>query len=155
MLRAPLILFLGTVLIAGSALMPDSALAAIPDGKIAVIRATAIDGIAKYDGRIKIHRETSMSYDGSNYAFDRGTIDNLEETKAILVIDQRRDEFEGNILVRNHTQEVLTFDDISVVQGCLDGVDFGQVQERLFRGGGDVGSGTRCSIPEDGGGIGE
>ena len=105
MKRATIAFILGGILMAGSAT------AAIPDGKIAIIRATSVSGIAAHEGPIKVERSSTMSYDGTRFAFADWVVSSLQDTKAILVIDYRRDYIHDGVLVKKHSQEVQMFDD--------------------------------------------
>lgn len=102
-----------SALLAGAlilALVPASAMAGVPEGKIAVVRVTAIDGLAKVDGKLTESRATAFRFDGSNYMIDRAVLGSLDGVKTLVLIDRRKDSAEGSALVRKHSQEVRAID---------------------------------------------
>lgn len=106
MKRATIALILGGLLIALSA----NAVAAIPEGKVAVIRATRVNGIASHEGPVKVEREAVVSYDGRQYAFPAWVVASLGDTKTILVVNDRQDTVVDGVLIKKHTQKVQLFD---------------------------------------------
>jgi hypothetical protein len=83
-----------------------AASAAIPDGKVAVVRVTAIDGLADYSGSAAQTRSTAFSFDGSNYTIAPGAAAGLDGAETLVLIDRRKDTISGGQLTSNFTQEV-------------------------------------------------
>jgi len=80
--------------------------AAIPDGKVAVVRVTAIDGLADYSGGAAQTRSTAFSFDGTNYTIAPGAAAGLDGAQTLVLIDRRKDMMVGGQLTSNFTQEV-------------------------------------------------
>ncbi|NNF07075.1 MAG: hypothetical protein HKN21_09965 [Candidatus Eisenbacteria bacterium] len=98
---ATLFVLLGTLLVAGAA-----PVAALPDGKIAVVRVTAVDGLAKAEGPVVESRSSVFSYDGSSYMIDRRAVGGLDGVETLLLIDHRVDTMTSGRVSRRHSQEV-------------------------------------------------
>ncbi len=85
-------------------LVTTASAAAIPDGKVAVVRVTAIDGLADCSGAVTETRSTAFSFDGTEYALSGAG--NLDGVQTLVLIDRRTDSVAGGQLTRNFSQEV-------------------------------------------------
>ncbi len=91
-----------------SLLMVTSAFGAVPDGKVAIVRVTAVDGLARWDGSMIESRSTQFSFDGMQYTIDASAVQSLENVQTLVLIDRRVDQVREGVLLRNHSQEVRT-----------------------------------------------
>jgi hypothetical protein len=83
-----------------------AAFAALPEGKIAVVRVTAVDGLARVDAA-GVEAETPVfSYDGAEFRVDRSALTGLDGVQTLLLVDRRTDQASG---VRRLSQEVRSF----------------------------------------------
>ena len=89
-----------------ASLLPASASAAIPEGKVAVIHVTAVDGLAKWKGSVIENRSSAFRYDGTNVKIASSALNSLDRVQTLLLIDRRVDEVRENVMLRNHVQEV-------------------------------------------------
>jgi len=105
MKNATKMLWIGALVLA---LTPSWALAAIPDGKIAVVRVTSVDGLALVNGPIEVTRESAFSYDGTTYSVDLASLDGI---KTLVLIDHRTDSAGGGKVTRAYSQEVRAITD--------------------------------------------
>jgi hypothetical protein len=92
------------VVVAG--LAPAASAAAIPDGKVAVVRVTAIDGLAGFTGPTTEMRSSAFSFDGTDYNVSRSALGSLDGVRTLVLIDHRTDQVSGDKLVHAYTQEV-------------------------------------------------
>ena len=93
-------------LVVAAGLAPAASGAAIPDGKVAVVRVTAINGLADFQGPTSETRSTVFTYDGTNYFIQRSALAGLDGVQTLVLVDRRTDQVSGNQLVRNFDQEV-------------------------------------------------
>lgn len=91
--------------------------AAIPDGKVAVVHITAIDGLA-HSAQTSQTRTSVFNYDGTDYHFDSSALESLDGVKTLVLIDRASDDGNGT---RNFTQEVRTYDTTSFEATDLQG----------------------------------
>ena len=89
--------------------LPGLAFSAMPSGKIAVVRVTAIDGLANATGDGSESRTNAFTFDGTEYHINHDAVSNLNDTQTLLLIDRRKDEMSGNQITRRFSQEVRTF----------------------------------------------
>jgi len=89
--------------------LPALALAAMPANKIAVVRVTAIDGLAKATGDGNESRTNAFTFDGTDYHINKDAVSNLNGVQTLLLIDRRKDEMSGNAVTRTYSQEVRSF----------------------------------------------
>jgi hypothetical protein len=89
--------------------LPQLVLAALPAGKIAVVRVTAIDGLAAATGDGTETRNSVFSFDGTEYRIKRSALESTKGVETLLLIDRRQDEMNGSAVARNYTQEVRAF----------------------------------------------
>jgi len=94
-------------------LVASTALAALPDGKMAVIHVTAIDGLARQGGPTQETRNSVYSFDGTEYHIDQSALGSIDGVKTLVLIDRRTDAVQGGGLVRQYTQEVRSFDKLN------------------------------------------
>lgn len=87
-------------------LLSTGAAAAIPEGKIAVIQVTAVDGLAKWKGSVIENRSSAFRYDGTSYHISKSALAGMDHVQTLLLIDRRVDEVRDSVLLRNHVQEV-------------------------------------------------
>jgi len=76
------------------------------DDTIVVIRATAIAGLADYDGPVRETRERAYTRTGDGYAIDAGALQSLDGVQALLLVESRRDLVRDGALTRRHAQDV-------------------------------------------------
>ncbi len=98
-------------------LAPVASAAAIPDGKVAVVQVTAIDGLAGFQGPTTETRTGAFSYDGTWYHINRSALGSLDGVETLVLVDRRTDEVSGEKLVQNFTQ------DVRAVKGSAFSVD--------------------------------
>lgn len=98
--------FVLLTLILAAGIATAASAAAIPDGKVAVVRVTAIDGLAGASGPATQTRSTAFSYDGTNYTIASGAAGNLDGVETLVLIDRRKDTISGGQLVSDFSQEV-------------------------------------------------
>ncbi len=91
------------VVVAG--LAPVASAAAIPDGKVAVVRVTAVDGLAGFNGAVTENRSSAFSYDGTTYSIDRSSVGSLDGVQTLVLIDRRQDAVSGDKLTHAFSQE--------------------------------------------------
>lgn len=91
--------------------------AAIPDGKVAVVRISAIDGLA-HSAQTSQSRTSVFSYDGTEYHIDSAALSSLDGVETLVLIDRASDDGNGT---RNYTQEVRPFDSTSFEATDLQG----------------------------------
>jgi hypothetical protein len=89
--------------------LPALALAAMPAGKVAVVRVTAIDGLAGATGDGTESRANAFTFDGTEYHINHDALSNLNGVETLLLIDRRKDEMSGNAITRSYSQEVRSF----------------------------------------------
>ena len=97
--------------------VPGVTSAAIPDGKVAVVRITAIDGLAN-SARTNQSRTSVFSYDGTEYHIDSSALSSLDGVETLVLIDRASDDGNGT---RNFTQEVRSYDTTSFEATDLKG----------------------------------
>lgn len=93
-------------------LIPAGASAALPEGKIAVVRVTAVNGLAHVTPT-REERSEEFSFDGTEYQVDHKALASLDGVQTLLLIDRKSDEADGHASVRRFTQEVRAFDSTS------------------------------------------
>lgn len=93
-------------LILAAGLATTAFAAAIPDGKVAVVRITAIDGLAGSSAAATQTRSTAFSFDGTNYFIAPSAAAGLEGAETLVLIDRRKDMMVGGDLVSAFSQEV-------------------------------------------------
>jgi hypothetical protein len=96
------------VVVAG--LAPMASAAAIPDGTVAVVRVTAIDGLAGFNGPTTEARSSAFSFDGTDYNISRSALGSLDGVKTLVLIDRRTDSVSGGKLVHTYSQDVRAVD---------------------------------------------
>jgi hypothetical protein len=101
--------------------IPGFVLAALPAGKIAVVRVTAIDGLAHARGEGTEARTTAYTFDGTEYRISRSILSSLDGVQTVLLIDRRTDEMNGDAVTRRYTQEVRSFSSSNFVVTDLKG----------------------------------
>jgi len=89
-------------------LIPTGASAALPEGKVAVVRVSAVNGLAHVTPT-REDRFEIFSYDGTEYRVDRKVLPSLDGVETLLLIDRKTDEVGREGAVRHYTQEVRTF----------------------------------------------
>jgi len=89
-----------------AAAMPGTSGAAVPEGKIAVVRVTAIDGLATWNGPVVETRSTAFTYNGTDYRIDPSALGGLTRIQTVILIDRRTDEIRDGVLMKHHGQEV-------------------------------------------------
>lgn len=92
------------------AVQAPSAGAAMPEGKVAVVKVTAVDGLAHHRATNET-RMSMFSFDGTEYRIDRSALKSLDGVQTLVLIDRQRDERTGETTVRHHEQEVRAFGD--------------------------------------------
>jgi hypothetical protein len=112
---------LATILIAALAAAPQVARAGLPEGKIAVIQVTAVDGLASVEAAASETRTSAFSFDGTEYHIARSALSSLEGVQTLLLIDRRTDSMSGDSGVRAFSQEVRSFPSSSFEIKDLDG----------------------------------
>ncbi len=108
-------------LVAAATLAPAASASAIPDGKIAVVRVTSIDGLAAVNGPVSESRSEVFSYDGTDYRIDRSALGSLDDVQTLVLIDRRKDEASGGKFVQTFSQEVRPVKGASFTSGDLPG----------------------------------
>jgi len=78
----------------------------LPEGKVAVVRVTAIDGLARAAGAVTETRSSAFTYDGTLYTINDPSVTGLDDVQTMVLIDRRRDVASETGVVREHTQEV-------------------------------------------------
>ena len=89
-------------------LLPADTLGALPDGKVAVVRVTAVDGLAHHPIK-DMDRSSVFSFDGTEYNIDRSALSSLDGVQTLMLIDRKTDELSGSSMVRHLSQEVRAF----------------------------------------------
>jgi hypothetical protein len=89
--------------------IPALVLAAMPANKVAVVRVTAIDGLAGAKGDGTEARTNAYTFDGTDYHINHDALSNLNGVETLLLIDRRKDEMSGNAITRTYSQEVRSF----------------------------------------------
>ena len=82
--------------------------AAVPDGKVAVVRITAVDGMARQQVTSE-SRTSAFSFDGTGYSIDKSALASLDDVQTLVLIDRATDEMSKGSAVRRHTQEVRSY----------------------------------------------
>ncbi|MBN1268729.1 MAG: hypothetical protein JXB04_04015 [Kiritimatiellae bacterium] len=113
------------------------------DNTIIVIRATAIAGLADYDGPVRETRERAYTREDDGYAIDGTALASLDGVQALLLVDSRRDLVRDGALTRRHAQDVRPLRGVSFeiedVPGKLLTYQLATVDGRLgLLGDGDV-----------------
>lgn len=80
--------------------------AALPDGKILVIKATAIEGLAAVEGEIDSTFTTSYAVDAGRLSIDRKALGSLEGVDALFLVEHRLDQAARGGLSRRFSQDV-------------------------------------------------
>ena len=93
----------------GLALLPSVAGAGLPEGKIAVVRVTAVDGLAYADGSASETRSSAFAYDGTEYTISKSALGSTDGVQTLLLIERRKDEMSGDSVARHFSQEVRAF----------------------------------------------
>lgn len=96
------------ILVATLGLAPANSSAGMPDGKIAVVRVTAVDGLAHHTPE-KETRSSVFTFDGTDYSVDRSALASLDGVQTLVLIDRKADDLQGASVVRHYTQEVRAF----------------------------------------------
>jgi hypothetical protein len=96
------------ILVGALGLAPANSFADMPGGKIAVVRVTAIDGLAHHTPE-KETRSSAFTFDGTNYSVDRSALSSLDGVETLVLIDRKTDDLQGASVVRHYTQEVRAF----------------------------------------------
>ena len=112
--------FVLLTLILAAGIATTASAAAIPDGKVAVVRVTAIDGLAGASGAATQTRSTAFSFDGTNYTIASGA-GSLDDAQTLILIDRRKDTISGGQLVSEFSQEVRAVRGTSFEVKDLDG----------------------------------
>jgi hypothetical protein len=82
------------------------AAATLPEGKVAVVRVTAIDGLALAQGPVSQTRTSAFAFDGTTYTLESASLGSLDGVETLLLIDRRRDEASGGGVTQVSSQEV-------------------------------------------------
>jgi hypothetical protein len=106
------------VLAAAALAAPRAAGAALPEGKIAVVRVTAVDGLAHVESGRTEAQAPLFSFDGTEYRVSRTALPGVEGVETLLLIDRRTDDASG---VRRHSQEVRPFASTTFQVNDLEG----------------------------------
>ena len=114
-----------TALMAVAFLAPSSSGAAVPEGKVAVVRVTAVDGLAAFDGPRSESRATAFTFDGTWYDVDRSALAGLDGVQTLVLIDRRTDKPSGGRMIRAFEQEVRAFSGTSFEVTDLPGKNLG------------------------------
>jgi hypothetical protein len=93
-----------------AAALPPTAAASLPEGKVAVVRVTAIEGLADPVGVVKESRSTAFTYDGTTYTLDHRAVADLDGVETLVLVDRRRDSRNGDTMERHHSQDIITVD---------------------------------------------
>ena len=104
----------------GVMVLAPAAMADLPDGKIAVVRVTAVDGLAHHSAE-RTERSSVFAYDGTEYAIDSSALSSLDGVKTLLLIDRRTDKLEKDAGVETYSQEVRAFNGTSFEVKDLEG----------------------------------
>jgi hypothetical protein len=112
---------LTTLLVALLAAAPQAARAGLPEGKVAVIQVTAVDGLASVEGAAGETRTSVFSFDGTEYHIARSALMSLDGVQTLLLIDRRSDSMSGDNGVRTFSQEVRAFPGTSFEVNDLEG----------------------------------
>lgn len=100
---------LALALLAAAALFsPAETAAALPQGKVAVVRVTAVDGLAHRTAESET-RTSSFDFDGTEYTINRTALASLDGVQTLLLIDRRTDAMDNGVMVQHFTQEVRAF----------------------------------------------
>lgn len=83
--------------------------AGLPEGKIAVVRVTAVDGLAHRSPESET-RHSVYSYDGTEYLIDRSALKSMDGVTTLLLIDRHTDVTRGGTTTRHNSQEVRAFE---------------------------------------------
>lgn len=84
------------------------AVAAVPDGTVAVVRITAVDGLARKQITGE-SRTSAFTFDGTHYRIDKSALGSLDDVQTLVLIDRATDEVRGGSAVRKHSQEVRAY----------------------------------------------
>jgi hypothetical protein len=98
----------GLVALVGVMGVAAIAIAAVPDGKVAVVRVTAVDGLAHQQVTSE-SRTSAFSFDGSGYSIDSSALGSLDNVQTLVLIDRSTDEVSDGSAVRKHSQEVRSY----------------------------------------------
>lgn len=82
--------------------------AGLPEGKIAVVRVTAVDGLAHRTPESET-RTSVFTYDGTDYTIDRSALSTLDGVSTLLLIDRETDVTRNDTTTRLISQEVRAF----------------------------------------------
>jgi hypothetical protein len=93
----------------GLALLPTVVAAGLPAGKIAVVRVTAVDGLAYATGLASESRSSAFAFDGTEYSISRSALASTDGVETLLLIERRKDEMSGDSVVHRFSQEVRAF----------------------------------------------
>lgn len=88
------------------ALAPVAATAGVPEGKVAVVTVTSVDGLAKADGKVTESRTSLFSFDGTDYTIDRSALASIEGVETLVLINHRKDTAAGDGVTRAYSQQV-------------------------------------------------
>jgi len=97
---------LGTALLL--LLAASAAGAALPEGKILVIQATAIEGLAAVEGPIDSTFARSFTLEEGSLSIDRKALGSLEGVQALFLVEHRVDQAARVGLSRRFSQDVRT-----------------------------------------------
>jgi hypothetical protein len=86
-------------------LTPAVTSAAIPDGKVAVVRITAVAGLA-HTPITSTSRTSVFAFDGTEYHIDQSALGSLDGVKTLVLIDRATDDASGT---RDYSQEVRAY----------------------------------------------
>jgi len=89
-------------------LAASSALAALPAGKVLVVEATAIEGLAAVEGPIDSTYASSFSFTDGSLSIDKKALGSLDGVETLFLVEHRLDQPAKNGLLRRFTQDVRT-----------------------------------------------
>jgi len=112
--------FVLALLVAAAAFSPAETAAGLPDGKVAVVRVTAVDGLAHHAAESET-RTSTYDFDGTEYHIDRSALASLDGVQTLLLIDRRTDELGRGTMVQRYSQEVRAFTGTSFTVADLKG----------------------------------
>jgi glutamine cyclotransferase len=90
----------------GLALLPSVVGAGLPEGKIAVVRVTAVDGLAYANGAASESRLSAFAYDGTEYTISKSALGSTDGVQTLLLIEPRD---ERRLVARHFSHEVRAF----------------------------------------------
>ncbi|MEZ4397343.1 MAG: hypothetical protein R3C71_10570 [Candidatus Krumholzibacteriia bacterium] len=109
-------------------LAASSALAALPAGKVLVVEATAIEGLAAVEGPIDSTFVSSFSLTDGSLSIDKKALGTLDGVETLFLVEHRLDQPAKNGLLRRFTQDVRA---LGAAGGALDLLPALELEYRL------------------------